>query len=209
MDIETLQKRYGIALTGGIACGKSTVAKIIRQQNFLVLDADQLARELTEAGSQAMATIAEVFGSSYVNADGSLDRAKMRELIFRDPKQRARLEAIIHPQLKHQASIHLQKHGYLQHPQHWFYEASLIFEKQLEAQFFQVWCAYCSLDEQIKRLMARDGSTTEQAQLAIQSQMPAIEKANRADVLIDTNCPLSELETRVKQALAGLGRGEL
>jgi len=205
LDYEALQKDFGIALTGGIACGKSTVADFIRKQNFVVLDADQLSRELTQIGSPVLELIVLTFGAEYLHNDGSFNRSKMRELIFKDPKQRLRLEAIIHPQLRKQACIHLEKKGLLSSPRIWFYEASLIFEKDLEKTFHQVWSAYCPLQIQINRLITRDQSTLEQAKLVIQSQMPASEKAKRADLVIDTNCTFDQLEAKVKDALASLG----
>lgn len=209
MDLETVQKNFGIALTGSIACGKSTVARLIQQYGYTVLDADELSRELTGAGGAAMQEISRSFGNDYVQADGSLDRRKMRELVFREPEQRLRLEAIIHPRLKEQTRKHLEAKGLLHAPQFWFYEASLIFEKTLQKNFYQVWAAYCPLEIQVQRVMKRDQINHEQAMLIINSQMPALEKARLADMVIDTNCTMDELAVKVKQSLESLERGKI
>jgi dephospho-CoA kinase len=96
-----------IGLTGGIGCGKSTVAAVLESLGAAVVDTDRLAHELTTAGGDAMEAIAREFGARFVTAEGALDRAAMRELVFGDEGARARLESILHPAIRAQAERRL------------------------------------------------------------------------------------------------------
>lgn len=86
-----------VGLTGGVASGKSTVSSILAELGAIVIDADQLAREVVEPGTPGLAAVVEAFGPDVLTADGALDRAKVGEIVFNDPDQRRRLEAIVHP----------------------------------------------------------------------------------------------------------------
>ncbi|MCX6128344.1 MAG: dephospho-CoA kinase [Proteobacteria bacterium] len=204
MLLSTLFKHWGIALTGGIASGKSTVAGFLRKEGLLVFDADEFSRNIVIPGSPALAEIAKVFGPELLRADGSLDRPRMRQLIFSDSKQRQTLEAIIHPRLNDEAMRMLTEAGLIQNPQIWFYEAALIFERQRTNDFREVWVAYCDEAKQIERLMLRDHCSHAQAQAILQAQMPASKKAAEADVILDTSCSIGELQDKVKAAVQEL-----
>lgn len=201
MDIATIQKQWGIALTGGIACGKSTIAQLIRKQGFLVVDADQLTRELTAPGGAAIQDILETFGEAYLLADGSLNRSKMRELVFQDEASLRKLEGLLHPRLPAQTLDYLMRSGWASQTNYWFYEATLIFEKSLAKQFREIWCAYCSEAVQIERVMARDHISEAQARQIIQKQMPAIEKASQSDLVIHSDCSLEQVREQVEKSL--------
>lgn len=197
-------KHWGIALTGGIACGKSTVAAILRQHGYTVLDADAISRDVVAAGTEGLAAVAQTFGADLLLPDGTMNRARMRELIFSDSGKRLQLEAIIHPRLTAEVQKALDAKGFAHKPQYWFYEAALIYERRRAADFKEVWVAYCPEDIQIERLMQRDASTRALAESILAAQMPARQKADQADRVIDTNCSLEELQARVLTALTPL-----
>jgi dephospho-CoA kinase len=204
MNIQEVLKQWGIALTGGIACGKSTIASIIRQQGTIALDADALSRAVVEPGTEGLATVAKTFGPTVLNSDGSMNRKVMRELVFQDPIRRQQLEAIIHPRLQDETRKILETKGFFDSPRIWFYEASLIYERDRAADFKAVWVAFCPMELQITRVMDRDRCTRDMAEAILAAQMPAIEKAKLADKVINTDCSFSELEQRVREALLDL-----
>ncbi len=204
MNIQEALKQWGIALTGGIACGKSTVASIIRQQGYIALDADAISRAIVEPDTEGLATVVKTFGPAILNSDGSLNRQMMRELVFQDPAKRLQLEGIIHPRLQAETLKSLENKGFFQNPGIWCYEASLIYERKRAADFKAVWVAYCPVELQITRVMDRDRCTREMAEAILAAQMPAQEKAALADKVIHTDCSFSELEQRVREALLDL-----
>jgi dephospho-CoA kinase len=204
MNIQEALKQWGIALTGGIACGKSTIASIIRQQGYITLDADAMSRSVVEPGTEGLAAVVRAFGPTIVGNDGTLNRQRMRELVFHDAHSRHQLEAIIHPRLQAEVEKALEIKGFAQNQRLWFYEASLIYERQRAGDFKAVWVAYCPLQQQISRVMVRDSCSREMAEAMIAAQMPAQRKAELADCVIDTDCSLPELEQRVLKALLDL-----
>jgi dephospho-CoA kinase len=204
MNLDEALKQWGIALTGGIASGKSTIASILRQQDYIVLDADAMSRAVVAPRSDGLAAVAQTFGPAILNPDGSMNRQAMREVVFQDPTKRLQLEAIIHPRLQAETQKALEMQGFFQNPRLWFYEASLIYERNRAADFKAVWVAYCPLELQITRVMDRDRCTREMAEAIITAQMPAQDKAALADKVIHTDCSLTELEQRVREALLDL-----
>lgn len=204
MDARALLKSHGIGLTGGIATGKSTVAGLLRARGYLVVDADQLARAVVAPGTPGFEQVVTSFGAGVVTADGSLDRAKLRAIVFKDAEARRRLEAITHPLIRAALAEALAAAGLLETPRPFFYEAALLVETGTHGDFRALWATHCPRKTQLARLMGRDGSTRADAERALASQMPAAEKAARADVAIDTDCTLDELARRVDAALASL-----
>lgn len=198
-----LTKRWGIGLTGGIACGKSTVAAMLREEGYLVIDSDQLAREAVEPGSAGLQKIIRKFGEEVLLEDGSLNRKLMGEIVFSDPEKKRALESIVHPAIFLLLHEKLEKH-LAADPRPWFYEVPLLFETNAGSRFQQVWAVYCPRETQISRLIARDNIDATMAEKILSNQMPADIKASKADVAIDTDVPMDELRTRVLTALAGL-----
>jgi dephospho-CoA kinase len=98
--MDTPQRVFSVGLTGGIGCGKTTVAKLFEQRGAAVIDTDQIAHSLTAPGGAAMAALVGEFGPQFATPDGALDRARMRALVFSDPGARTRLEAILHPRIR-------------------------------------------------------------------------------------------------------------
>ncbi len=148
MNLRALSKRYGIGITGGIACGKSTLVQFLRKLGFLCIDADQLARDAVVPGSPGLEGVVSHFGSDMLLPDGSLNRKKLGSLIFRDSRQRKILESIVHPEIQELLAVQLEREGVFEHPRVWFYEASLLFETGLYRNFLATWLVTCTHEEQ-------------------------------------------------------------
>jgi dephospho-CoA kinase len=180
-----------IALTGGIATGKSTVARILRQHGWTVIDADLLAREVTQPGQAAYDEIISAFGPEVTQADRSLNRAWLRQKIIADPQAKSLLESITHPAIQQRF---LEKTRDLQlGNRDLFYEASLIVEAGRHDEFKELWVCHVPPHVQIDRLCQRDQMSPEQAQQMLSRQMPNDEKIKYAQVVIDTNCPIDAI----------------
>jgi dephospho-CoA kinase len=193
-------KKYCIAVTGGVATGKSTAASILRKLGYTVIDADQLARDLVQPGQPALKIIAEAFGQDLINLDGQLNRSKLREIVMRDDNARQKLEAIMHPaiQTAFESAVKTQKLG---HGKLFFYEASLVFEVGRDHLFKECWATYCSEETQIQRLQQRSHLTRQQCLDIIRAQMPAGIKAAKANRQIDTETSIAELEENIKNLI--------
>lgn len=175
-----------LGLTGGIACGKSTISLTLREQGAVIIDGDVLSRELTGPGGAALPAIRERFGAGVFLPDGTLRRRALGEVIFRDDAAREALDAIMQPLLRQMIldGINAARESgaavcVLDMP--------LLYEKELDSLCDRIWCAWLPRETQLERLMARDGFTREQAALRLASQMSPDEKAARADVVIDTS----------------------
>jgi len=201
MQFTDLSRHWGIALTGGIASGKSTIGESLRQRGFVVIDADQASRLVVLPGTEGFKEVVTAFGQDILTATGEMDRAKMRDIVFKSPERRLVLETIIHHRLAAISEELLRREKIFDQPATWFYEASLIFERGRAKDFSKVWVAYCPPDIQIDRVMARDRSTREQAERIIKSQMSPEDKVKQADLVIHTDCDREELETRITEAL--------
>lgn len=204
MQIAELMKRFGVGLTGGIACGKSTVAKTLENLGYPVIDADTLARKAVAPGTRGLAAIVSAFGGAILSTDGLLNRGMMAELIFNDPSKKKQLENIVHPVIHELLDQELHERGLLQFPRLWFYEATLLFETGSASKYLAVWAVSCPRNTQLTRLQKRDHRDPRLLTKIIDSQMPAKIKATKADFVIDTSCPIEELETKVRLGLESL-----
>lgn len=199
-DTKDTIKKWCIAITGAIATGKSEVAKILRKTGYEVIDADQLARDLAQPGSEIFCKLIDTFGKSIEGPQGDIDRRKLLELILKDAKAKKTLETIMHPAIQKQFE-NLVSDKNLGQGELFFYEASLIFELGRENLFKECWATYCSEETQIKRLSSRSQMNRDQCLSIIRTQLPAQTKAARATHAIDTECSLSELTEKVAQLL--------
>ena len=184
-------KRF--ALTGGIASGKSLVARFFSQAGVPVVDADQLSRQVVEKGTLGLQKIIEHFGTDVLNAQGQLDRQKMGALVFSDPQKRKQLEEILHPLI---AQAGASKMNLLEAEGHPFgiYEASLIFENNLEDAFDATLLITTTPEVQLARLKQRDGLTPQDAQKRVDAQMSIEEKKRRCAYHIENNSTKAQLQ---------------
>lgn len=166
-----------IGLTGGIATGKSNLAQALRKAGAQVIDADQLARELTAPGGAALPLLREAFGEAVFEGQ-ELNRRALGAMVFADPDKLQRLNAIMHPML---ASRMLAKAEALRDGGPVILEAALLFEAGWDRYCAETWCAWVPPCVQLRRVMRRDGLDAEAARQRIQSQMPLREKLRRAD----------------------------
>lgn len=175
-----------IGLTGGIASGKSTVARFLEERGAVVIDADLLSREAVGPGSAALERIVAAFGEEVLLPDGGLDRKRLGRLVFADPAKRALLEGIVHPEVRrlaeeHVAGLAAQGHRVL------FYMAPLLIESGAVERVDEVWVVTVRPEIQLERLMRRDGIGREEAGRIIASQMPLAEKERHGRVVIDNS----------------------
>jgi dephospho-CoA kinase len=187
-------------LTGGLASGKSSVAARFRARGVPVIDADQIAREVVEPGSEGLAAIVEAFGHGVLAPDGSLDRAHLGDLVFGAADKRRALNAILHPRI---AARSAQRIAALDAAGETLacYEAALLVENNLADAFRPLVVVAVPLDVQIARAMARDGSTEEQARARIAAQLPLANKIVAADHVIDNAGEVSTTERRADEVL--------
>jgi len=209
VEYSEFSKRYGIGITGGVATGKSTVAKILRSLGYTVFDADQLARKAVEGGSKGLAEIVDKFGATILNERGILDRKKMANLIFENAKKRKDLEAIVHPIIHDLLNRQLEELGIVKRKNYWFYEASLLFETGAYQKFKEVWATFCPERTQLHRLKKRSKYPTAFAKKIIASQMSAREKSEKADFVINTDAPIEQLAPKVKDAVERLHHSQM
>ena len=189
-----------VGLTGGIASGKSAVARILERLGAAVINADDLAREVVEPGKVAWQEIVDAFGTGVLQPDQTLDRQKLRTLIFRDREGRKKLEAIIHPRVRALAEERIREHAVAGYSII-VYEVPLLFEGKLHEWLRPVILVACDPETQRKRLQERDHLTPTEAQKHIDAQMSLAEKRRLADYVIDNNGSLEEVETQVKAIL--------
>lgn len=174
-----------IGLTGGIACGKSNVSDALRSLGAAIVDGDVLSRELTAPGGAALPGIRRRFGGDVFTPGGELNRRALAGVIFADPAARAALDELMQPLLHALILSRIEdarRAGYAL----CVLDMPLLYEAGLDSLCSRVWCVWIPRETQLERLMARDGLTLAQAEARLASQLPADEKAARADVVIDT-----------------------
>lgn len=187
-----------VGLTGGIASGKSTVARAFESHGARVIDADQLAREVVEPGTPGLAAIVEAFGEDVLLADGQLDRKALGARVFADEPARQKLNAITHPRiaaLGAQRMMELQDSGapYL------MYEAALIVENGAYRTMGALVVVASSTEAQTRRVLQRDGLDEQEARARIASQAPLERKLEVADYVVHNDGGLDELRVRVRE----------
>lgn len=178
--------RFRVALTGGIASGKSTVARLFAEQSVPVIDLDQVAREVVEPGQPALAAIVELFGAEILDADGRLDRAALRTHVFRDPAARKRLEELLHPRILLATVQHTQAAG----GPYQVIVAPLLVEFGLVGWMDRVLVVDCPAEAQLERLLARDGGDETIARAILASQATREQRLAAAhDVIVNDGPP--------------------
>ncbi|GEK35374.1 dephospho-CoA kinase [Kurthia sibirica] len=189
-----------IGLTGSIASGKSTVAKIIEELGFPVVDADVVARIVVEPNQPALREIAAEFGEDIIRKDGSMDRQKVGEIIFNDAEKRQKLNNIIHPAIRKEMAKQRDK---------WlssgfntvFMDIPLLFESAQGRTVDKILVVSVSPEIQLQRLMARNNLDASQAQARISSQLPLSEKEKGADAVIFNDGTVEETRRQLEKIL--------
>lgn len=186
-----------IGLTGGIASGKSTAARLLDELGAPVIDADHLARQAVAPGTGALAEITAAFGGTALRADGTLNREELGRRVFADPEARRTLERIIHPEVRRLAKLKLEKLAQAG-ARVVFYMAPLLIEAGADTLCDEIWVVDVDAATQRQRAMDRDGLSAVEAQQRMSAQMPLTEKAARGDRVIDNRGTVRELSERLK-----------
>ena len=188
-----------VALTGGIATGKSYCLRHFAELGVPVVDADRLARDAVAPGSPGLAAVVQHFGPEVLLADGALDRAALGRIVFEDSRERAALEAIVHPEVYRRI-------------REWFVnlpaasrvaiaDIPLVFETGHNHDFDSVIVAACRPEEQVRRVMARDRLSEHDARARLAAQWPIEEKAKRANHVIWTDRTFAETDAQIAEVL--------
>ncbi|MPZ76633.1 MAG: dephospho-CoA kinase [Deltaproteobacteria bacterium] len=186
-----------IGLTGGIASGKSTAAAILRRLGAQVIDADALAREIVQPHQPAWEEIVETFGKDVLQADDTLDRKKLRTMVFANPEVRKQLEAITHPKIRRLAQQKIANCA-AAGVSLVVYEAPLFFETNIHRWLRPVILVACDTMTQRHRLQQRDNLTQSEIEEHLGAQMSLEEKRKLADHIIENNGSLADLEKKVE-----------
>jgi dephospho-CoA kinase len=182
-----------VGLTGGIGCGKSAVSDRFEALGAPVIDADRVARELVEPGQPALQQIAERFGAAMINADGTLDRARLRSTVFADPNARQALESLLHPRIRATMRERLQAldsaYAILAIP--------LLLETGQARDVDRVLVVDCSESDQVARVTLRDNVDEAQARAILAAQTPRQKRLKHADDIIDNTGTLDALQPQI------------
>jgi len=184
-----------VGLTGGIGCGKSTVARIFADLNVPVLDADQVAHKLVEKGQPALTQIKQVFGAAILNPDGSLNRNHLREIVFSDIRQKQKLESILHPLIYKTLQTELEQ---MDAP-YCIICIPLLFETAMTHFVDRILVIDCPVETQIERVRIRDNLSVERIQSIIDNQVSRAFRKTKADDLIDNSNTDYRLAEQVKK----------
>ena len=194
-----MANKITFGLTGNICSGKSTIAKTFYDNNIITVDADMVARQVVELGTRGLTRIMDTFGGQYLQPDGTLDRAKLGELVFTDKKAMTALNGIMGPLIEEEGAKQIKK---LHDAGHLIvgWNAAILCEAGNADKYRPLIVAHCTPEQQLVRLMKRGTGhgplTREQAMSRINSQMPAKQKMLMADFVIDTS---SSIEESIKQ----------
>ena len=188
-----------VGLTGGIASGKSTVARFFSKLGAWVIDADELARKVVEPGTPGWREVIETFGEDYITPQGELDRKRLARLVFHDPKAKKRLESIIHPRvlaLREKITRDILRKD----PQALIiFDVPLLIEADLHKRVDRVVVVWVPREIQIQRLIERDKLTRQEAEKRLENQMPLDEKLPFAHYVVDNSGSKEATEEQVKK----------
>jgi dephospho-CoA kinase len=187
-----------IALTGGIATGKSTVASMLAELGAVILDADKVARQVVEPGASCWQELHRLLGPDYFEPDGTLKRRLLRECIIRDSSCRSRVNAILHPSIVAAMEGEWEKSKADRPDRPVIFDIPLLYEANLAHGFDTVIVAYTSREIQIERLMKRDKLTREEAEKTLAMQLPIDLKKNEAQIVIDNSLDIEHTRRQVR-----------
>ncbi|ANU11380.1 dephospho-CoA kinase [Planococcus antarcticus DSM 14505] len=189
-----------IGLTGSIASGKSTVSGMLKSWGYPIVDADLVARLVVEPSSETLEQITEAFGSDVIKEDGTMDRAKVGEIIFNDPASRKILNDIIHPAIR-QEMLRQRQELLAQGFKTIIMDIPLLFESRLQHLVDNILVVSVTEENQFARLVERNGFTEKEAKARIASQLPMSVKEDGADAVIYNNGTLDETKWQLNRIL--------
>lgn len=192
-----------VGLTGGIASGKSEVSRRLADRGAVVIDADLLAREVVEPGTEGLEEIVQVFGEQVLDADGALDRPAMGGLVFGDAEARKRLEAIIHPRVRARAA---QIEAAADDEAIVVHDIPLLVETGQADRFDVVLVVDVPAEVQVERLVTQRAMSEDEARARIGSQASQDDRLAVADLVVDNSGSLAELDARIDGVWAELIR---
>lgn len=193
-----------IGLTGGVATGKSTVAKMFKQCGAIIIDADELAREVVLPGKPAWRCIVRQFGKSVLNADRTINRQALGAIVFSRPVKRRVLERLIHPRVAREQRRLTREAARKDPSAVVIYDVPLLFEAGIDKRVDKIIVVTADQSTQITRLKNRNGLTRAEALRRIRSQMPLSEKLRKADMVIDGTLPRAVSRKRVRSVFRAL-----
>ncbi len=196
--VKRREKLLWIGLSGGIACGKSTVARLLEQQGFVVLDADQMTH-LCLQEPQIQKRLREIFGEE-IFVDGQIDRPALGRRVFGQPERLSQLEGVLHPCVRQRIESERRRLQLAGEPQ-LVYDVPLLFEKSLQGEFDLTVCVSCRPDQQLERLMLRNGLSKDEALARIAAQMPLSQKEKLATFVIHNSADFSSLQKKVDELI--------
>jgi dephospho-CoA kinase len=183
-----------IGLTGGIGSGKSTVAEMFRRRGAPIIDTDEIARDVVTPGQPALKEIAAAFGAEVLDAAGGLDRARIRAIVFDNPQQRQRLEAILHPRIRTLATLRVAE---LPPGPYCITVVPLLVETRFDALVDRVLVVDCTEEQQIARAIARDRISKETVRKIMAAQVTRQQRLAHAHDVITNTGDLAHLEREV------------
>jgi dephospho-CoA kinase len=183
-----------VGLTGGIASGKSTVSKLLASYGADTIDADQVAREVVMPGSNGLTAVVNEFGVEVLTSEGELDRQELGRRVFADAKKRKSLEAILHPLIKARTSQLIQEST----KEIVVYAVPLLVEANVDYPFDMILTVEANPELQIERIVRSRGLSEQEAAARLAAQATKIERAERADFVIDSSGTHTQLETQVQ-----------
>ncbi len=187
-----------IGLTGGIGSGKSTVSQFLAELGTVIVDADRVGHEAFKPGTELWREVVAAFGRQIVTPSGDIDRKKLGEIVFGNAESLSQLNQIMHPRMYDMVKAQLEEYqrqglGVV------VLEAPLLIEANWTSLVDEVWVTVASEATVLKRLQERTGLSKEESLARIRSQLPSEERIKHADVVINTDCSLDEVKTRVKE----------
>lgn len=183
-----------IGLTGGIGSGKSTIARRLKELGARVIDADVVSREVVEPGQPALAAIVATFGSHVLNADGTLNRARLGDIVFTDKEAREKLNNIVHPAVRERSLKLIAEAG---NHEVVVYDVPLLVESENSYSFEHIIVASAPEQTRVERLMEHRGMTESEARARIESQASEESRLSLADTVIDTSGSLEDTYSQV------------
>ena len=195
-----------LGVTGGIASGKTVVAKMLEELGAPLIDFDVLARQVVEPGKPAFTQIVDYFGKEVLQGDGTLDRKRLSRIVFRDTEKRNQLEGFTHP-LIYEAFLKRVKAITEKDPEAIIQAVvPLLIEKNLQSIFDKVLVVYVSQDKQVERLVERDAISREEAAHMLEAQLPINEKLAYADFVVNNEGSMQETKKQVEEVWLELKR---